>query len=367
MLARSLARYCFVLMAVVIPAVGRAAPTIGSCSTAQHPLGVASTCPTGMCTFDVSTSTLTCDLSAETSATKGFVVNASNSGATHDWVFFGARFAGDLCCTIDDAADEVDAFRILGGTADDQLGYRFCDGTLSTLQSDTSPTCTGLNFQLATTNARPLSAEVLGGAGGDLILGTDNTAVSEVLRGNGGPDQIVSGLGNDVLYGGANPTGFGGRDLLYAGGGNDTIYGEDGPDECLGGDGNDTLNGGPGDDPELLGGPGDDLILGGPGDDEMEGGAGADRLFGEDGSDILEGQAGDDTLCDGGDFDRLVGGANSDFLWYDDTAGDTPDAATTPDGSTPAGLSDVCSVSIVPSTGCESFISVLPQPAQCTP
>jgi Ca2+-binding RTX toxin-like protein len=359
-----LASYLFVLMAVVIPAVSRAAPTIGSCSTAQNPLGVASTCPTGMCTFDVSTSTLTCDLSAETSTAKGYIVNATNIGATHDWVFFGLRSAGALCCTVDDTADEVDAFRILGGTADDELGYRFCDGTLSVLQSDTSPTCTGNNYQLATTNARPLSAEVLGGAGTDRILGTDNTAVSEVLRGNGGADQIRSGYGNDVLYGGANPSGT--VDELYGGGGADTIHGEDGPDECHGGDGDDTILGGPGDDIGLNGGPGNDLLQGGPGADELEGGAGDDRLFGDDDRDTLEGDGGFDTLCDGGDFDLLIGGADSDFLWFDDSGGDSPDAATTADGSGAGGNADECTDNIL-SVTCENKFSVLPVPTQCTP
>jgi len=334
-----------------------AAPTISTCTTSEHPLGVTSTCPTGLCTFDAGTGLVSCDQSAQTSAVKAFLV----SGGSGDFIYFGTDTGGDRCCKISDPSVEVEGFRLRGGSAADQLGFRYCDGSLGAQASPTAPTCSGTDHQLTTTNTRPLTAEILGGAGGDEILGTNNTNVSEILRGNGGVDTIMGGGGADVLYGGDN------HDILYGGSGNDTLHGDDGGDECYGGDGDDTLYGGPGNDFKLTGDDGNDLIFGGPGNDTLSGYAGNDRLFGEDGTDTLEGDGGDDILCDGGDPDWFKGGDGDDFLWYDDSGGGSPDGSSGADvgGSVP-GTNDTCSVSIT-DPACENVVSVLPIPVQCVP
>ena len=355
MLARSLA-----LGLTAFSSTALAAPTISACTTAEHPLGLTATCPTGLCTFDSGTGLISCDQSAQTSTVTAFLVS---SGA--DFIYFGTDTGGNRCCKVADPSLDVDGFRLRGGSAADGLGFRYCDGTIPNPQSEIAPTCIGSNYQLDTTNSRPLTGEILGGAGGDTILGTSNTNVSEILRGNGGADDIMGGYGAEVLYGGDNPST--GRDRVYGGAGNDLIYGDDGDDECYGGNGDDTLYGGPGDDFKLVGDDGDDLIFGGPGHDTLSGYAGNDRLFGEDGFDVLEGWGGEDTLCDGGDFDEFKGGDGSDFLWFDDTAGDSPAIGSGADagGSSP-GTSDVCSDSVT-NPDCESKYSVLPMPAQCAP
>jgi Ca2+-binding RTX toxin-like protein len=358
MLARSLA---LSLMAVSSSAL--AAPTISACTNSEHPLGWTATCPTGLCTFDSGTGLVSCDQSSQTTVTKGFLVS---SGA--DFVYFGTDIGGERCCKIDDPSSDVDGFRVRGGSADDFLGFRFCDGSLGALYDLSEPSCTGTNHHLNTTNSRPLTAEILGGGGADLIVGTSNGNVSEILRGNGGADLIAGGGGSDIMYGGDNPAGAGNRDRMQGGSGNDVIYGEDGDDECYGGHGDDTLYGGPGDDFKLTGHDGDDLIFGGTGNDTLDGYEGNDRLFGEDGLDHLHGNAGSDTLCDGGDFDYLEGGLGDDFLWFDDTGGDSPAIGSSPDGITaiPPGTNDVFSASIS-SIECEAFLSVLPIPSQCLP
>ncbi len=103
-------------------------------------------------------------------------------------------------------------------------------------------------------DARSFNGEVtiLGGAGNDLIYGSNVRAV------------VDGGDGDDVIFGGA------GSDLLAGGAGRDSITGAGAADKILGGSGNDTLNGG----------TGTDLVLGEEGDDSVIGELGADRLSG---------------------------------------------------------------------------------------
>ncbi len=90
----------------------------------------------------------------------------------------------------------------------------------------------------------------VGGAGNDLITGTD------------GDDIINGGAGNDTI------NGLGGNDQIWDGAGNDSVNGGDGNDSLYGGAGNDSLNGGDGDDQIIaIGGGTADQVTGGNGND----------------------------------------------------------------------------------------------------
>ncbi len=109
------------------------------------------------------------------------------------------------------------------------------------------------------------------------------------MYGQGGDDQLKSGMANDYLYGGA---------------GNDRLEGLWGDDELYGEDGNDNLDGS----------DGDDFVDGGTGNDELRGGWGRDQLYGSDGNDNLNGNDGEDFLVGGTGSDALVGGWRDDRL-----------------------------------------------------
>lgn len=209
-----------------------------------------------------------------------------------------------------------------------------------------------------------------GGAGDDLLVGTDSR---DVLLGGDGRDTLIGGAGDDNLSGDdvtgvleknwnfkrvdvplgdgavsmrnvyaktslSNPA-QGGNDILYGQGGRDFITGGWGDDlldggtenDVLGGDeGSDTLSGGDGDD-TLLGdnldwggglqsrSHGNDLLVGGDGNDALAGNGGSDVLYGGIGNDVL---TGDDSVLGGieGDAanyfgkDLLDGGAGDDTL-----------------------------------------------------
>ncbi len=143
---------------------------------------------------------------------------------------------------------------------------------------------------------------LIGGDGNDRILGND---ADDVLRGNDGEDTLVGGAGSDRIIGGDDDDvlrGQDGNDRLRGDDGNDIVAGNDGNDVLLGGDGNDILRGGRGDD-RLKGNDGNDKLNGNGGDDRLIGGTGRDRLNGGAGNDFLKGQ---------GDNDRLIGGNGSD-------------------------------------------------------
>lgn len=89
---------------------------------------------------------------------------------------------------------------------------------------------------------RTVSVSLNGGAGNDVIVGSDRA------------DRIDGGAGNDLIFG------LDGNDVIAGGAGNDVILGGAGNDRIDGGSGNDLLIGGPGFD-LLDGGPGFDLLL----------------------------------------------------------------------------------------------------------
>ncbi len=151
-------------------------------------------------------------------------------------------------------------------------------------------------------------ARVIGGTS------ADPAAVVETVRGTGGDDVILAGVGNDyVATGGGNDHAFGedGNDTMRAGAGNDSAFG---------GAGNDLLDGFAGAD-HLDGGAGDDSFNGGTKDNQADmafGGEGNDNLVWQDsfGNDSFHGGPGNDTLILGLPLDfvleaiRLEGGAD---------------------------------------------------------
>jgi Ca2+-binding RTX toxin-like protein len=148
---------------------------------------------------------------------------------------------------------------------------------------------------------------------------------SAALKLAGGTDNIVTGDGNDTVYG------YQCCDSIKTGGGNDTVYGYDVPgsyssavgyndiDTIDAGDGNDTVYGGP-DADSILGGAGDDKLSGNEFGDILVGGLGMDTLFGEgtsisgwEGADYLYGDDGGmDTAADG--YDCIYGGPMGDYI-----------------------------------------------------
>ena len=179
-------------------------------------------------------------------------------------------------------------------------------------------------------------AEIFGTTGNDLLFGTPEDDVIDVLEGNDdvvsaldGDDTVNGGLGDDNVLGAAGDDEINGgegtdylvggedNDLIDGGAGTDILIGENGNDTLLGGDGNDLMLG----DIDDANGIGDDVLRGGGGDDKITGGLGNDRVFGEGDRDILSGGVGDD-LVRGGEDNDLVFGAGGDDLVYGDRGDD---------------------------------------------
>ncbi|GGD99591.1 Ca2+-binding protein, RTX toxin-related [Gemmobacter megaterium] len=145
-------------------------------------------------------------------------------------------------------------------------------------------------------------SEIFGGKGDDLVILFNGT---NVIRGDGGNDDLRASNGDDRLFGGK------GSDTLSGSGGNDLLDGGDGADILYGGTGNDTLRGS----------KGKDVLGGGSGDDVLYGGDHGDALNGEAGNDMLYGGAGNDTLRGGGGTDTLYGGKGADTFVFDIRSG----------------------------------------------
>lgn len=167
--------------------------------------------------------------------------------------------------------------------------------------------------------------ELTGGDGDDTINGRagadtiEGGAGSDSLLGGNGPDTIDAGDDDDVVRAGS------GNDTVYGGAGDDSLEGNNNSDEVHGGDGEDTLKGGSADDvlygdaddDYLKGQIGDDTVFGGAGDDLIDGGAGDDMLEGDEGRDYIRARDGNDTLKGGLGNDTLDGGAGDDLLIAD--------------------------------------------------
>ena len=178
-------------------------------------------------------------------------------------------------------------------------------------------------------------AEIFGTTGNDLLFGTPEDDVIDVLEGNDdvvsafdGNDTVYGGLGDENIFGAAGDDelfGGEGTDYLRGGVGNDLIDGGTETDILIGEDGNDTILGGDGNE-LILGdiddnnGIGDDVLKGGAGDDKITGGQGNDLVYGEEDNDILSGGVGDDFVSGGEDDDLVFGAGGNDSVYGD--AGD---------------------------------------------
>ncbi|HYW20936.1 MAG TPA: DUF4347 domain-containing protein [Nodularia sp. (in: cyanobacteria)] len=177
-----------------------------------------------------------------------------------------------------------------------------------------------------------------GAAGNDIALG-DNGLLDYKLDANlntldfvtttnptlGGEDNISSGDGNDLIFGGTL------GDNITAGAGNDLVFGDHGKAE-----GNidltalplnqvnppftftaiDTQQADLGGDETIAGGSGDDIILGQQGSDRLFGNEGDDDLIG--GHNVAGGKDGNDEI-DGGTGNDVIAGDNASVLRRADT------------------------------------------------
>jgi Ca2+-binding RTX toxin-like protein len=130
----------------------------------------------------------------------------------------------------------------------------------------------------------PNVAYVDGGAGNDVIEGSQTTAASTAaVTATAGSCEVECHLevGSQTFEGGP---------------GDDIVYGDRG---------NDILRGNAGDD-RLYGGIGDDRLEGGPGNDWLSGGFGSDTIDGQEGNDFVRGDGTIDHIFDtGGGYDTL--------------------------------------------------------------
>lgn len=178
---------------------------------------------------------------------------------------------------------------------------------------------TNPNGSTINVSALPNQATTLiGGVGGDLLIGSDNLA--DTIVGNGSSDYIEGRSGNDVLIGGEGNDsiiGGAGNDIAQGDAGDDIIFGDAGDDIVNGNAGNDFIHLGAGDD-TADGGEGVDMILASAGDDAVMGAAGNDIIDGGAGNDVLDGGSGDDIVLGNFGDDRITGGEGSDTLVGDD-------------------------------------------------
>ncbi|MDV3456358.1 cadherin domain-containing protein [Sphingomonas sp. HF-S4] len=124
---------------------------------------------------------------------------------------------------------------------------------------------------------------------------------------------VIGGAGNDLLIGTQ------GNDFIWGGAGNDSIRGLAGNDIALGGSGDDLVSG-DADNDIVVGGLGNDQVLGGLGNDSLTGDEGADEIYGGDGNDIVSGGVGDGDVVVGGKGDdrfKFTRGDGRDLIFDD--------------------------------------------------
>ncbi|MFM9966368.1 MAG: beta strand repeat-containing protein [Planctomycetaceae bacterium] len=147
-----------------------------------------------------------------------------------------------------DAVDGGDGNDVLAETKD--ADFALTPGTLAGIGSDT---------------IAALERVELTGGDSSNVIDASASAVSVVLRGGGGLDELIGSPFNDTIFGGA------GNDTISGLGGVDSLNGEADNDSLTGGIGNDQLVGGVGnDDFEWVNGDGSDAISGGQGEDALQ-------------------------------------------------------------------------------------------------
>jgi Ca2+-binding RTX toxin-like protein len=136
--------------------------------------------------------------------------------------------------------------------------------------------------------------EVRGGAGADKLSAGPN---GTTLVGNGGDDVLIGGPGDDTLVGGLGAdtmSGGAGTDTVdYSARTMDVAVTLDGAaNDGAVGEGDNVAA----DVENVIGGLGSDLLVGGPGPNDLDGGPGDDVIDGDGGRDVLHGGDGDDTI-----------------------------------------------------------------------
>jgi Ca2+-binding RTX toxin-like protein len=281
-----------------------------------------------------------CNVSRGTSAGLGDAQAVYDSGETlcgEKYCAWGDDASGDAFCCAMEPGSNV-GLTLKGGADADALSFWGAYGLAE------------YNLEAHTTSA--FAGLILGGAGDDYIVGSENDGdhFAEQLHGETGKDTITANAGDDVIYGddgnddisgneGADTIQGGAQDDTITGGpGNDNIHGNEGidyidgeenddtifgdgdadviaggigADTIYGNSGNDTVDGDAGAD-VVYGGPGDDDINGGDDNDTLHGDDDVDKVCGDDGDDLLTGDNGNDFLWGGADTDVAVGGANAD-------------------------------------------------------
>ncbi len=206
------------------------------------------------------------------------------------------------------------------------------------------------------------TGSVSGGTGSDTIVGGRSTSGTTIIYGGADDDTLVSGLGNDSIFGDS-----GSNTLAYAsvvqGGLTVVDRGTNGVTATLPADGQ-TAGGGTTGGPELdtihddigtlVGSNGNDVLTGSPRNDILTGVApagtpgiapgppGNDALSGGDGVDLLLGGTGDDILNGGPSVDVMSAGPGADRVEARDgnveapACGDGVDTAIADPADTPA-------------------------------
>jgi Ca2+-binding RTX toxin-like protein len=258
-----------------------------------------------------------------------------------------------------DQWDSITSPNTICGSGSDVVNFRVNNNPGASLTNYDCETVNGGagNDFIDSTNFPQNSVNVTGGAGNDLLIGSNGNdtmsgnAGNDTIRGNDGNDIINGNGGNDSLSGNAGDdtmTGGGGNDVASGGAGEDDIFGNGGNDTLIGDSEGDSLFGGAGND-DLRGGLGRDTLAGGTGVDHGDfsdmpgsvtasllaaevandgdgnqdqfsnlegwiGSAQADSLTGDNGPNWISGGGGDDTLTGNGGDDMIAGNADNDVI-----------------------------------------------------
>ncbi|MBJ7469751.1 MAG: hypothetical protein JHD16_00535 [Solirubrobacteraceae bacterium] len=223
---------------------------------------------------------------------------------------------------------------LVGGGGDDILDGGAGNDTVS-YESRTAP----LTVRLDTTSGNGQAGEhdhltrlenIVGGSGDDLLVGNE---AANRLDGGAGNDTVSyegrQAAVNVTLDGAANDGQIGEDDNVIAenvigGDGDDLLVGDGNPNRLDGGPGNDTVDGAASND-TLNGGDGADTLIGGPGADLLDGGPGNDALRARDG-------AADTLRCGAGTDDAHIDTVDAHEACETVTAPEAPNSGNTPPG-----------------------------------